>query len=137
MTEKIIKIENVHDFKLAEGDTKSYWEKYDGYKITTNSRELYLLIDNGQSCCEDWGYFESNDEDFIYYENSELLNVSVVDTALNKEYLVDGISESDAMFVNLETSKGVLQLAVYNSHNGYYGHTVLFKQNDKWEESTL
>lgn len=35
-----------------------------------------------------------------------------------------GLYEGEAMFINFETSKGTLQFTLYNSHNGYYGHTA-------------
>lgn len=34
------------------------------------------------------------------------------------------------MFVDIKTDKGVFQLTVYNSHNGYYGHSVVFLRDD-------
>lgn len=92
------------------------------------------MISNFTSCCEDWGYFSSEDDynDFI---GAELLNVVIVDDAL-KCAEMDKFSEyhDDAIFVNLETSKGVLQFAVYNSHNGYYGHTVRITSKQVTEE---
>jgi hypothetical protein len=33
------------------------------------------------------------------------------------------ICNGTAYFVNFYTSKGMFQLAVYDSHNGYYGHS--------------
>ena len=30
------------------------------------------------------------------------------------------------MFVNINTSNGLLQFAAYNNHNGYYGHNAYF-----------
>jgi hypothetical protein len=32
-------------------------------------------------------------------------------------------------FITFETSNGTLQLAVYNEHNGYYGHNCYIKSN--------
>lgn len=96
---------------------------YSGYEVKTNKQKIKLMIQNHQDCCEDWGYFFSNDdfEDFI---GANIINVTITDTALKTkrmdeiEYLEDG----DVMFVNIETNKGVLQFTAYNSHNGYYGH---------------
>ena len=34
------------------------------------------------------------------------------------------LDKEEVMFINIETSKGTLQFAVYNCHNGYYGHAV-------------
>ena len=33
--------------------------------------------------------------------------------------------ECSAMFVNFETSNGTFQLTMYNTHNGYYGHSAV------------
>lgn len=38
-----------------------------------------------------------------------------------------------AMFINVETTRGLLQFAAYNEHNGYYGHDVLLVS--KYEEA--
>ena len=47
------------------------------------------------------------------------------DLDLNGDYFEGGV-----MFVNITTSKGVLQFVAYNEHNGYYGHSacVISKQ---------
>lgn len=37
------------------------WDTYDGYCIETDSRQLYFVINNGQDCCENWGYLSSKD----------------------------------------------------------------------------
>ena len=84
------------------------WDTYDGYCIETDSRQLYFVISNGQCCCENWGYLSSED-DFGSFIGSELKNVYVTET------------------------RGLLQFAAYNEHNGYYGHGVrlISKYDDK------
>src|SRR5260221_4368784 len=94
----------------------------DGYKVITGEHTVQILIDNGQSCCENWGYIASED-DFAPFIGAELREVNLTDTALNKEkveasgYYEDG---GGIQFVDFVTSQGVFQLAVYNAHNGYY-----------------
>ena len=39
------------------------------------------------------------------------------------------------MFLTFKTSNGTLQFAVYNDHNGYYGHQALIRINDEIVES--
>jgi len=103
----------------------------DGFTIITDNQTIKLGIDNGQCCCENWGYFmsEYNLEDFI---GSELLDVKITDSLLktNNEFDVNDMYEGDVMFVNIETSNGLLQFVAYNEHNGYYGHgaCVISKQ---------
>jgi hypothetical protein len=121
--EKILKIEEGF-FKLNEADYD--WQAFEGFVITTSEQTIKIGIETGQSCCETFGYLIMNDEisDFI---DQELLSISIVDTALNTKVIdaVSDLEEGEAMFVNLETSNGLLQLAVYNSHNGYYGHEMV------------
>ena len=103
----------------------------DGFVITTNEQSIKLGIDNGQCCCENWGYFMSEDDtsDFI---GAKLIDVKITDTLLkpNDDFDVNDMYEGDVMFVNVETDKGLLQFVAYNEHNGYYGHEacVISKQ---------
>jgi hypothetical protein len=108
MPEKIISIDNFTEDNLNEG-----------YIVLTNKQSIKLLIDNQRSCCEEWGYFWTNEnlKDFI---GADLLDVKITDTALNSD--IPDVYEGGVMFVNLETNKGTLQFVAYNSHNGYYGH---------------
>lgn len=119
--EKILEIKEVKNVKSI---TPGEYDRYDGYQITTDKRTIMILITNDSQCCEDWGYLASNDNfnDFI---GCELTNVSITDTSL-KTYDVDlsDLEDGGAIFVNFETSNGTLQFAVYNAHNGYYGHYV-------------
>jgi hypothetical protein len=108
----------------------------DGFVITTSEQQIKLGIDNGQSCCENWGYFMSEDDtsDFI---GAKLIDVKITDTLLkpNDEFDVNDMYEGDVMFVNVETDKGLLQFVAYNEHNGYYGHEacVISKQLNESE----
>ena len=118
---------------------KNLWGSNAGYQIVTDKQVITAAIDNGQSCCENWGYLMSQDnfEEFI---GAELLEVRVVDDALNstvKDSLDDWISEGSCMFVNFETSVGTLQFTAYNEHNGYYGHDAFVISNQVTYETTL
>ena len=128
MKEKILKIEKT-EFK-HDDKSKSYYN-LEGYKITTDRQVIKLGIDNGQSCCENWGYFMSED-DVQSFVGSILIGIELTDTQLKKveEFDIDNSYEGDAMFVNLKTNNGLLQFVAYNEHNGYYGHEacVISKQ---------
>lgn len=105
------------------------YDGMDGYKIKAASADVYVLIDNSQQCCEEWGYFANND-DFSYFIGAELKDVKLTNIALNEikaEPLVRELNCGGIQFVDFVTSKGTFQLAVYNSHNGYYGHDILVK----------
>jgi hypothetical protein len=134
--EKILEINEVFNVKVDNS-----WSNQDGFCIKTDQQEIMLLIDNGQNCCESWGYFmsEENLGDFI---GSEILNISITDSALNtklyKEHVGDyGADAGDVMFVNIETTNGLLQFAAYNVHNGYYGHGAYVFSNQLKHETNL
>ncbi|MFA2603632.1 hypothetical protein ABR763_01255 [Bacillus cereus] len=115
--EKILKIET-HEEEIG-------WNDMAGYAITTDKQVIKLLIDDGQCCCENYGYFMSEDnlEEFI---GAALLDIKITDTSRNvtklKELDLEDMYGGDIMFVDLITSEGTLQFAAYNEHNGYYGH---------------
>lgn len=116
MKETIININEIHEDK----------EGASGYAITTNKQVIKLLIDNDQLCCESWGYFMSEDE-FDSFIGADIMEISLTDTALNttkfKKYDIDAEwFEGGVMFVNITTSKGLLQFVAYNEHKGWYGH---------------
>lgn len=121
MTEKILRIEEIRE--------KDGWCSQSGYAVITDKQTIKLKIDDVQCCCENAGYFMSNDklDDFI---GAELLGISLTDKALKEvDFEKQGCSSPDnewfqggIMFVDIKTSKGVLQFVAYNEHNGYYGH---------------
>lgn len=122
---------------LAISEYEEGWQE--GFAIVTEDQEIKLMIDNDQCCCENWGYFmtEDNLEKFI---GSELISISLTDSMLktvdvnklkgnyDNDIIDDNkirLYEGDAMFVNIHTSVGVLQFVAYNEHNGYYGHEAV------------
>jgi hypothetical protein len=148
--EKIKNIETVYNFSIqpiAKMDGKGGrlgmsqmisflggYSNMDGYKVETEEHTYYVLIDNGQSCCENWGYMSSED-DLSYFIGSELKEVKITDTAYNQTVVTkmddEYIGNGEIQFVDFITDKGVFQLAVYNSHNGYYGHGILIAKDNE------
>lgn len=106
----------------------SGYGSYDGYLVETTKHKYHILIENGHSCCEEWGFMISEDEP-NYFINNELLEVRLTDTALNQaridEKIPYGLEEGSIQFVDFATTNDVFQIAVYNSHNGYYGHSII------------
>lgn len=103
--------------------TGKYYD-YDGFVITLDSgKSIKMGVSNGQSCCENWGYFMTND-DVSEFIGAQVLAVNIVDGCLNVEKAQD-LYEGEAMFVNIETTKGTLQFTAYNEHNGYYSHEAV------------
>lgn len=111
------------------------YEGMSGFEVVTTKQTIKLAINNHQDCCEDWGFFWSNDipNDFI---GAHVRGVSITDTALNTEKVPD-VYEGGVMFVNIDTDLGVLQFVAYNSHNGYYGHTAKVECEQLKHEETL
>lgn len=124
-------IKEVNDVDFGER-----WSEYDGYCIETDKRQLYFVISNEQCCCENWGYLSSED-DFGSFIGSELKNVYVTDTKLETivPKMEEDLDAGSAMFINVETTRGLLQFAAYNEHNGYYGHDVLLVS--KYDDKTI
>ena len=127
--------------------------KSEGYKITTNKQNIYILIEGGQQCCEEWGYESCSSEgiietkdDFKDFIGAELISIESIEpethngipiyNALLKQIGYDR-SRIAAEFVNIKTSNGLLQFAVYNCHNGYYGHNIYIKFNNEVIDSQL
>lgn len=106
---------------------------FDGFVIKTTAQNITLSISNGQNCCENWGYFLS-EEDPRFFIGATLLGVKLTDDSLNPAAFnksgVDPTSKyfsGGLMFVDIETDRGVLQFVAYNEHNGYYGHEASVK----------
>lgn len=119
--EKILRIEEVV-FKTEE----RYWGDFEGFQIITDKQTIKIGISSGQSCCENFGCLITNDTTSEFL-NSEFKSISIVDEALNKKQIeeLEYLDSGGAMFVNIETSEGLLQFVAYNSHNGYYGHEAV------------
>jgi len=124
MEEKILKI------------SETSFDGKDGYIIDTDKQQIKLGIDNWQACCENWGYFMSEDNlnDFI---GAEIRSVAVVDTELRSYEELEALYEGDTMFVNIETTNGLLQFVAYNEHNGYYGHDACVISQQVTQEENL
>lgn len=125
---EILKIEKFEDLNIE----KDGCSKYDGFKIETNSGDFIVAVSSSQSCCENWGQITSADnlDDFI---GAEIANYrfddsdNYQDCEILKNKFEDYVDVLDCAFISLETDRGLLQFAVYNHHNGYYGHHVMAK----------
>ena len=142
MNKEIIKL--IEYFQPFEGEYKGM----EGYKIVTDKQEILILINNSQQCCEEWGYEACSEkgiletqDDLDDYIGAEILDIEIVDTEKDiYKSLTDRVYRfysSKAEFVNIKTSKGKLQFAVYNAHNGYYEHKIYIKFNNEVIDSQL
>lgn len=111
--ETIVKFVKVNDEKL-------------GYEIHTDEQVITCLISNYGNCCEDWGFITT--EDLLSdYVGAELLSINLIDTDYKTHPLAKDFIDAYEIafcFIDVVTSKGTLQFAIYNQHNGYYGHDV-------------
>lgn len=128
---KIIEIKEIEGY---DTHIPEFWGKYNGYKIKTEQDEYLFLIDNYENCCEDWGYLSTPDElsDYVGADLLSVKRVTVNDCVENKnlkDMMKQEYDPTNTMFVNVETSNGLLQFAAYNQHNGYYGHDVILLKN--------
>lgn len=132
---KILNIEFVYNVNFNNDN----YPCYDGFRIETEDEEIYFVIGNSQQCCENWGTYLYTPEDLKDYIGAEYLgydekSCNEVESNLKDEY----VDPDEICFLNIHTSKGTIDFAVYNSHNGYYAHAVVLKiTNKKTGESSF
>lgn len=117
-----------------------------GIELVTNLHTYLLQIDEQRNCCEAYGGFIICEDDLNDFIGADLLEIYLTDTCLNT-HIVDRINlmqnchnschYHNVQFINLRTSKGLLQFVVYNCHNGYYGHDVTIKMENKILYNTI
>ncbi len=138
MKEKITNIKEVHDVELKCGEIY----RAEGYLIETEKATYYFLIDQDQCCCESFGYLSTPD-DFNDFVGADLLSIKrvTVNDCVKQNDLEERMNQefdpAQTMFINIETSNGLLQLAAYNEHNGYYGHYVIMGRLEIIENDCL
>lgn len=112
---------------------------YDGFEIEVKrfaggTFKFQLLIENGQQCCEDWGYFVTGDN-YEIFVGEELKDIKITDADFTTKKLEEVVNRYqnaddkylDTMFVTIETPSGSFQFVAYNAQNGYYGHYAIFR----------
>ena len=129
---KILKIRSFDNESIKSGDD---FFSYEGYEIETTDSIIKIGVSNGESCCESYGYICSADK-LEEYIGAKILKVEKVKLGDWKkcEILLKQLEyseEEETAFINFETDKGLLQFAVYNTHNGYYGHDVVIEHVKK------
>ena len=118
-----------------------------GFQIVTTEQTITLAIDDEASCCEQWGYFLTED-DPSKFVGAELRGVRLTDVnRSHRKFETDWNAEEDentvhlddgeVMFADIETDRGILQFVAYNAHNGYYGHTARISARQLQHEVVL
>ena len=123
---KILKIEE--DYNITLGNPT--YPTYNGIMIETEDEIIYFVIEHGQQCCENWGTYLYTPEKLENYIGADYLGYTEstceqIANFLKSEY----VSPDETCFLNIKTSNGDIDYAVYNSHNGYYSHDVVLKNN--------
>ena len=108
--------------------------------IVTDSARYVVEIDDDQHCCEVFGGYIICEDAPDSFVGTKLLKIYLTDTSLNT-MVVKEINEiqnyydscwyHNIQFVNIQTTRGLLQFVVYNCHNGYYGHNIQIRKDDK------
>lgn len=117
---------------LSIVDINPFHEELDGVKIDfDNDKSLVFGISHDQDCCEEWVYNSQVDnEDVSNYIGAKIHSIEIVDYYVSTQLEEIGACETDCYFLNVMTTKGELNFAVYNIHNGYYGHRVTMKYDN-------
>jgi len=105
--EQIKKIDTC--FSITLGDVE-----WNGILIETQSQAMLFLIDNFQSCCEEYD---------VYLEN--LFDIDLEGSFVEDIKWIEDISEDWLSCIKLEliTNRGNVYINMYNNHNGYYPHS--------------
>ena len=113
--------------------SNGYKQTYEGLIIETDKGSIKLVISDGQSCCENFGslFFETPD-DISQFIDAEILQIE--DISIKREEYIDTDSETQ---LRITTDKGIIQYAIYNEHNGYYGHGTILQVFDTIETGSL
>mgnify|MGYP001613216559 CR=1 FL=1 len=101
-----------------------------GFVVKTTERRFVIGIGNVRGCCERWGSTAPPGLLDFVGATIEKGGYSVVEMDDSDSYDTGGIAT-----LCINTSKGTLELAVFNYHNGYYGHAWSFKIDDETKES--
>ena len=113
--------------------SNGYKETYEGLIIETDKGSIKLVINDSQRCCENFGslFFETPDV-ISRFIDAEILQIE--DISIKREEYIDTDSETQ---LRITTDKGIIQYAIYNEHNGYYGHGTILQVFDTIETGSL
>ena len=90
-----------------------------GYIVETENSRIKVTIDNFSSCCEEYGKRLLHS----LTDSDEFIGAQVTSVGWGKDKVTTDPEDASAV-VAIQTSKGLLEVEVYNYHNGYYPHTV-------------
>ena len=105
-----------------------------GYRIATDRTVIEFGISTCHQCCERWGYFSSDDDlgRFVGKEISDIELYSEKEGSYGIPEDAEDLECGGICFITVRLTDGdSFQLAVYNAHNGYYGHDIWVRVGDE------
>lgn len=131
--------------KVKDDHIKTFTENFYGYIITLeDDSEIKLLIEQTMYCCEDYNvvmllpFYKIRNNNLS--EQEELKDVEIKSIKFGREIhqeykdqarykQVPTISitwekEINSAVIDIQTSKGLVQVVIYNYHNGNYRHNM-------------
>lgn len=84
--------------------------------------------DGGQSCCESRWMTCDDAPEFDRYIGSTFIGADIAEGGESTDEASSYANETQ--FLNVRTTKGVIQAVTHNSHNGYYGGFLVQASND-------
>lgn len=102
---------------------------YEGYRIKTEQDNIKFVVDNSKNVGELWGYL-STPEDLKDYIGAEYLGYT--SDSRDKTKVSNNIERlSNCQFLNIKTSNGDIDFAVYNACGNFYHKETLLIINNK------
>ena len=127
--------------KIGETTFEIQMNTMSGLQIETDKGDITLLIEEGQQCCEGYDslFLETPDNlgKFIGAKIIKIEDVCVTSAFDSLDWEVEDGEGAYETQLKITTTKGVLQYAVYNAHNGYYCHATFLQVFEKIEEDYL
>jgi hypothetical protein len=107
---------------------------FTGYQINTNLRTIYVLLDTFQACCENANIIMVRKDD-NNLEITDVKNDLIGKEVISVEWgLEDPLYYSDCdshASINIDLEDTLLQIIVYNYHNGCYPRDFIVCLGDK------
>jgi len=116
MSQSAITIEDILNIDIPGGRL--------GYEIimSDKSKNITMIISNSKHCCETYGVHTPS-------------GISKFIGATYSHIIINGISECEDKIdeharqikIEIHTDRGIMEIILYNQHNGYYSHDVYIK----------
>lgn len=140
INKKIKSIQKVKDYNI-----KTFSEKFYGYIITLeDDSEIKVLIEQIMYCCEDYNvvillpFYKIKNNNLSDQEELNNIEIKTINFGreIHSEYKdqakykqIPSISvtwekEINFAIINMNTSNGLVQIVIYNYHNGNYKHNM-------------